>query len=315
MAWAVRFRVDPRLYFYMTREYQQANWDRIGRSITGNDSYLSFSPIIPNKILNSSCNVLLIIDMTLNQYLKYEHFGTVPKRVAEEIFQSEKLSYARADRIFAATDVTREQLVTLYNIPRNKIEVIGRGVNLPLELPSRSESQESNDAPLRIGFVGHDYKRKGLPILIEAIEASPQLDGKIVLNAIGPTESDIKAQPWMRLHGYISKEDALERYVEILSASDIGYLFSQSESIPGSVLEFLCLGVPCLISDIPEMQSIRDLPGIVSVPLSAGLHGIKQAILDLTVSREKIVELKKLAAENTFREWHRQAEQVASWCR
>ena len=263
----------------------------------------------------SSCSVLLYLDMTLHQYLKYEHFGAVPKRVSDEIFQTEKQSYARADRIFAATAVTREQLTTLYGVPQEKIEVIGRGVNLPLGLYSISESQKSSESLLRIGFVGHDFKRKGLPTLIEVVNTTPELADKIVLNAIGPTENDIKAQPWMKLHGYVNKKDALERYIEILANSDIGYLFSESEGIPGSVLEFLCLGIPCLISDIPEMKSIQDLPGIVSVPLSAGLDGVRCTILQLTNSNKRISELKKLAAKNIFREWHQQAEQVASWCR
>ena len=171
-----------------------------------------------------------MVDMTLHQYLQYEHFGTVPKRVSDEIFQTEKLSYARADRIFAATDVTREQLVTLYDVPRAKIEVIGRGVNLPLHLCSRSDGGESNNILLRIGFVGHDFKRKGLPTLIEAVRTTPELADKIVLNAIGPTDSDIKAQPWMQLHGYISKQDALERYVGILANSDIGTCFLNAKA-------------------------------------------------------------------------------------
>ncbi len=315
LMWAIRFAIDPRPYFFMTSEYQQSNLRALGRKISEDDTYISFSPILPKDVMNSDCNVLLMVDMTLDQYLKYDHFHSVPKRVIKAIKRSEQLSYVRANRIFAATEVTLNQLTSLYDVSPDVVEVVGRGVNLPLVLPSRPGRKNSSAELLNIGFVGHDFKRKGLLTLIKAIESVPELINKVIVHAVGPTDNDLSARPWLRLYGYISKKDALGRYIEILENSDLGYLFSQSEGIPGSVLEFLALGVPCLISDIHEMESIRDLPGVVPIALSAGVHGISQTISDFLKYPDTLIDLRKKAAQNNFQGWDQQAKNVASWCK
>ncbi len=33
LRWALRLRADPRLYFFITAEYQNANWDRLSDQV------------------------------------------------------------------------------------------------------------------------------------------------------------------------------------------------------------------------------------------------------------------------------------------
>ena len=73
---------------------------------------------------------------------------------------------------------------------------------------------------------------------------------------IGPGRGDLPDRSYMSLHGYINKDQDLDKLVAILDRCDLGYLFSRSEGVPGSVLEFLSRGVPCLISDIPPMRGV-----------------------------------------------------------
>ena len=313
LKWGMRFSVDPRPYFYMTHEYHECNWVSLRKIVNREDSYISFSQIIPNSIRKSECNVLLMTDMTLSQYLQYEHFGDIPKRISAELLSCEQMSYDRASRIFAATEVTADQLMRIYHVPASKIEVIGRGVNLPIDLSVEKTRTRPDERPMQIVFVGHDYRRKGLPTLLEAIESTVELQTRVVVNAIGPRREEFAPRDWLKVHGYIDKKVDLKKYTDIISSSDLGYLFSQSEGIPGSILEFMHLGIPCLMSDIPEMASIRHSPGVVSVPLDSGHTGVRDRLLEYVTNPMRLEELKRQASKNTFREWHMQAEMVARW--
>lgn len=313
LRWGMNFATDPRPYFYMTNEYHQFNWHSTGRTIDRDDTYLSFSQIVPRTIRESDSKVLLMTDMTLSQYLKYEHFGDVPNRIAAELLHHERLSYERADRIFSATEVTADQLERIYHVPPSKIEVIGRGVNLPIDLTVDRPSREACDGRMRIAFVGHDYRRKGLPVLLDAIDMDGELQASVTVDVIGPKPEEFKPRDWLRVHGYIDKDGDLVRYIETLSGSDLGYLFSESEGIPGSVLEFMHLGVPCLISDIPEMASLRQVPGITVLPITSSAADLRDRLLDYVRDPSRLEDLRRQASQNAFKEWHVQAGKVSKW--
>lgn len=317
IAWASRMRADPRPYFYMTRQYHDRNFASIGEEPRDGDVYLSFAPVLPSRDRLKGARSSLIVDMTLRQYLGYEHFGRFPDRIGHALYAQERESYERCERIFAITPSVREQLVSLYAVPSDKIEVIGRGVNLPgiesLGLGTGSHGAEREPGRLRIGFVGHDFKRKGLPMLIEAIDRNGW-GGAVTVEAIGPKPGDLPARPYLNLHGYIDKDTDIDRYSRMLASCDVGYLVSQSEGVPGSILEFLSLGVPCLISDIPEMETLRALPGVSCLPLSEGTAAVGGALRELLSSPDRLRSMRACAATNAFDGWARQAEAVARWC-
>ena len=317
IAWACRMRADPRPYFYMTRQYHDRNFASIGEGPRDGDVYVSFAPVLPSRDRLKGARSLLIVDMALQQYLGYEHFGRFPDRIRQELYAQERESYERCERIFAITPSVRDQLVDLHAVPGDKIEVIGRGVNFPsiasLGLEAGPHGGAREPGRLRIGFVGHDFKRKGLPVLIEAIDRHGW--GEVVtVDAIGPKPGDLPARPYLNLHGYIDKDTELDRYSRLLASCDVGYLVSQSEGVPGSILEFLSLGVPCLISDIPEMETLRELPGVSCLPLGEGAAAVGGALRELLSSPDRLRSMRASAATNDFDGWARQAEAVARWC-
>ncbi len=317
IAWAARMRADPRPYYYMTRQYHDRNLRSIGEELRDDDVYLSFAPVLPSRDRLKGARSVLIVDMTLQQYLGYEHFGRFPDRIRQDIIAQERESYGRCERIFAITPSVRDQLVTLYAVPDDKIEVIGRGINFPgiesLDLGAGPHGEAREPGRLRIGFVGHDFKRKGLPMLIEAIDRNGW-GGVVTVEAVGPGPGDLPARPYLNLHGYIDKDTDMHRYSRLLASCDVGYLVSQSEGVPGSILEFLSLGVPCLISDIPEMETLQALPGVSCLPLSEGASAVGGALRNLLSSPDRLRAMRARAATNAFDGWARQAEAVARWC-
>ena len=135
------------------------------------------------------------------------------------------------------------------------------------------------------------------------------------MEVIGPGRGDLPDRSYMSLHGYINKDQDLDKLVAILDRCDLGYLFSRSEGVPGSVLEFLSRGVPCLISDIPPMRSLTHLPGVVSLPLAQGAAIIGDTLRELLALPDRLRSLKAAAAASNLAGWQEQAQCIGRWCR
>ena len=87
------------------------------------------------------------------------------------------------------------------------------------------------------------------------------------------------------------------------------------EGVPGSVLEFLSRGVPCLISDIPPMRSLTHLPGVVSLPLAQGAAIIGDTLRGLLALPDRLRSLKAAACASKLAGWQEQAQCIGCWCR
>jgi len=298
--WGLRMRTDPRPYFFMTQQFQNANWLASRFDRDRNAVLISFPQIAISPDVGRFAKTYLYIDMTHRQYLSYGQFAGMPRRIQDEIFAQERASYASADRIFAATSEVRRQLIEHYSIADGRIEVIGRGLNMPLLRPERRREVKSDDR-LRVGFMGLDFERKGLRDLIAAIDADTWLQQRVALEVIGPGQGDLPDRAYMSLHGYINKDQDLDRLIAIMDRCDLGFLFSRSEGVPGSVLEFLSRGVPCLISDIPPMQSLTRLPGVVSLPLAQGAAIIGDTLRELLALPDHLRSLKAAHVPRTLR--------------
>ncbi|WP_018262404.1 glycosyltransferase family 4 protein [Methylobacterium sp. WSM2598] len=316
LVFGARMGVDPRKYFFMAREFQEANFLAANDRPNQGDVLVSFPPITPrrDKYLRAFSHVSLLIDMTLTQYFEYSQFKDAPDRVKSRIIGQETRSYQECDSIFVFNDWVADQLVERYRVDAGKIHVIGRGLNMPRRLaeerrPSRAPIPGS---PLRVGFVGADAERKGLFDLIEAIDGDPLLSERVHVHAIGPDAATLPARPFLTAHGYIDKAGEIDRIVAIMSDCALGYLFSRAEGIPGSVLEFLSLGVPCLVSDIPAMDSVRALPGVAEIPLAGGAAAVRAALRGLVSEPERLAALRADAAAVDLDGWIPQAQAVAN---
>lgn len=311
--WGLRMLTDPRPHFFMTRQFQNANWRASQLEEEPDDILISFSPISISPDVRRFARLYLYVDMTLGQYLSYGQFDTMPSRVRKEIIAQERSSYVLADRIFACTSEVKLQLTEDYAVPAEKIEIIGRGVNMPNVRVERREVVRS-DGKLRVCFMGLDFERKGLRDLIAAIDADTMLQQKVALDVIGPEQASLPRRDYMRVHGYIDKDRDLGGLISILDRCDVGYLFSRSEGIPGSVLDFLSRGRPCLISDIPQMRDLTQLPGVVNLPLAQGAAIVGDTLRELVTSPERLRWLKEEAGASVIAGWKHQAQCIGCWC-
>ncbi|MBU6179925.1 MAG: glycosyltransferase family 4 protein [Verrucomicrobia bacterium] len=195
----------------------------------------------------------------------------LPADVVKEALVLERENYASSKRIILmarwAATVMREEC----GVPDEKIQVILPGANLNLpddwEFPVPT-GRAGRERPFTLGFVGKDWRRKGLPLLI-AVNGDLQRRGwRTRVLVIGDAPADLRSAPGVEFAGFIDKRTSNREFLERLSTCDIGCLFSEREALGISTLEFLRAGIPVAGFDhegtadtIPPDAGFRLQPG------------------------------------------------------
>jgi glycosyltransferase involved in cell wall biosynthesis len=131
-----------------------------------------------------------------------------------------------------------------YSLEPGKCTVILPGANYPVYpglCPWASEGRAGRDRPFVMGFIGKDWRRKGLPFLDRVAALLRSRGWKVKVRAIGfppregPTGLDIECL------GFIDKR---LHFGPFLHSCDVGCLFSSAEAAGSAVLEFLGVGIP-----------------------------------------------------------------------
>ena len=198
--------------------------------------------------------IIVYTDMTCLYYpLLNPPLLNPPRCVRERMIRDEKNGYAQADLIAVFHEDVRAQMIGCYDVPPEKVRVIGRGVNLEREILDRRVIQRRSDLDHKFHMmvVGRPAKLKGVYRLIEAIDSlSPDEQSRLVLTVAGPKKNELPARPYLRPMGFIRAHQR-EKLADEMAASDLGVLLSEVESLPGSICEFLALKVPVWVSTTP----------------------------------------------------------------
>jgi glycosyltransferase involved in cell wall biosynthesis len=142
-----------------------------------------------------------------------------------------------------AADIIKNEL----GIDPKKLSIILPGANI--ELPKNwsfkvMEGRPGKDRLFTLGFIGKDWRRKGLPLLIKVREELVKRGWRVRILAAGVAPNDLTNREGIDFVGFIDKEKDSSRFLDFLSACDFGCLFSTREAFGISVLEFLRAGVP-----------------------------------------------------------------------
>ena len=112
---------------------------------------------------------------------------------------------------------------------------------------------------LRLGFIGKDWRRKGLPFLLQVAEELARRRIGVRVVALGSLARDLPAHPLLEPAGFIDKGRDAQRFVQLVRSCHFGCLFSSAEAYGIANLECLRLGVPVLarrVGGIPD--TVRD---------------------------------------------------------
>ncbi|WP_170284184.1 glycosyltransferase family 4 protein [Roseospira marina] len=212
------------------------------------------------------------LDATLRQYWGAV-VGTKGADHLRRLLESERLSFKEAAGFFVYHEGVAAALRDDYGVPRDKIAVIGRGVTIrpdhiaAVRQEGHQEPRPASDQTLTLMTVGKDAARKGVFKVIEAIDRLPEAERRRIRYVVaGPDRSALPARAFVEPLGFVTGEGRRALLTRMRRA-DLGVLLSEWEGLPGSVYEFLTLGTPCWMSDLPHTEALRAHPGVVSEPL------------------------------------------------
>lgn len=249
----------PGGYMY-TRDHLRALW---GNAAIPPDTteYVSHFQLLPAPEVARG-RVTFYIDATMNQYFD-EYERGLGRRIKAEALEREGEAYHGARFVVCMSRWCAEDVQVTYGVPPEKVRVILPGANVDEGAIPAPVEWDGNLVPLRLGFIGIDWERKGGPILLEVASKLERMGHPVEVVVIGPPPSALPAHPALRAVGFIDKRSELERFVALVRSFHFGCLLSRAEALGISTMECLRLGVPVVGTAVG---------GIVdTVPPDAGL--------------------------------------------
>jgi glycosyltransferase involved in cell wall biosynthesis len=171
----------------------------------------------------------------------------LPAQVQVTAQAIERENYAASERIVTMARWAADSVIRDCGMPPARVATILPGANLDLPadyaFPS-SPGRAGRDRPLVLGFVGKDWKRKGLPFLLEVRAKLERMGMPALVRCAGHCPAELRQIQGLEYAGFIDKATEPKRFVEFLAGCDVGCLFSKREPLGISTLEFLRAGVP-----------------------------------------------------------------------
>jgi glycosyltransferase involved in cell wall biosynthesis len=202
------------------------------------------------------------IDATMSQY--FEEYGRqLGRRIKGEALAREKEAYQAARFVVCMSRWCADDVEASYGISPEKVRVILPGANIDEASVPAPTAWDGSLVPLRLGFIGIDWERKGGPVLLDVATRLQTMGHPVEVVVIGHDASKLPSHPALRAMGFIDKARELPRFVELVRSFHFGCLLSRAEALGISTLECLRLGVPVIGTSVG---------GIVdTVPKDAGL--------------------------------------------
>ncbi|QPN68604.1 glycosyltransferase family 4 protein [Synechococcus sp. CBW1006] len=213
---------------------------------------LSHFPLLPAADWPAAWRVDFYIDATTRQVFNdYGSGERLAPAYRQQVLERERQAYGQAGAVICMAQWAADSVIRDYGIDPAKVHVVPGGANLDetqvAGLPTANPPPPpSRDKPLRLGFLGKEWQRKGGPFLLELADALQQRGIPTVIRAIGPDPASLPSHPSLQPLGFIHKQTDTARFVAELQSWYFGTLFSEAEAFGISNRECLRLGVPVL---------------------------------------------------------------------
>lgn len=171
----------------------------------------------------------------------------VPERVREQARGLERENFAASAGLVTMARWTAREAIQNCGVPADKVTTILPGANLDLPADysfDPAPGSPGSERPLVLGFVGKDWKRKGLPFLLDVRAGLERMGLRAVVRCAGFCPPELQRRPGLEYTGFIDKARDPARFLAFLAGCDLGCLFSVHEPLGISTLEFLRAGVP-----------------------------------------------------------------------
>jgi glycosyltransferase involved in cell wall biosynthesis len=239
-----------------------------------------------------------------------------------------KFSCRAAKKIIAVSENTKKDLMELYEVPENKIEVIYEGFSVCHSGPPAGgpeSSRENKDSALDSRFRGNDKyllfigrleERKNIIGIVKAFEMLKEkynIPHKLILagkpgygyEKINYTLQTTNHKEDIILPGFVSEKEKWE----LLKNADVFLFPSFYEGFGLPILEAQSVGVPVVTSDNSSLEEVAENSGILINPHN--LHEITEAAYKLISDDEFREHMIIKGHENVKRfSWEKCAEKV-----
>jgi glycosyltransferase involved in cell wall biosynthesis len=241
---------------------------------------------------------------------EFAHYRNALKLASLPAVALEKASLSRASAILAVSGQSRSDLLGMYRLAPERVDVIGNGVDC--ERFSGQRETASPSAWKRLLVVSRLEPRKNVKEAIEAVSELPRGTCHLEIAGDGSEKAalvqlakTLGADEVVHFLGRVS-ESALP---EVYSESAIFLTTSNSEGFGLSLLEAMSSGCACVASDIPTHRALIEHG--VSGMIYGSRSELVSSLKDLLSSPEKVERLgeaaRRVARAHT---WERVAERV-----
>lgn len=292
--------------------FLEALWGREQRRLSGSVIVNCFQLYPPSVVHDRSIEKWFFIDQTLTQLFQNYggHVSSVAQRAAIE---QERAGYHTARGVIVNSRYAARSVIEEYGVPAPLVHVVLQGANIDESAYRKWDLAEGNcerhrapERPLRLVFVGRDWRRKGLDRLIRALAAMQKMGSKVSLRVIGcepqDVPSELRAVPRIEWLGKIDKHRETPRFIRAITECDLGCLLSRAEAGGISIREFHALGLPVLgpnAGGAPEQliaqASIAVHPGMPSSDVAELLFDLERNPGRLETLRQQAWKSRHLA--------------------
>jgi glycosyltransferase involved in cell wall biosynthesis len=183
-------------------------------------------------------------------------------------------TFNRARRLIIWNEWGKDSLVKGYGIDANKVVVIPPGVDLDKWKPMRGAGPQR---PIRLLFVGGDFRRKGGDTLLQAFRSS--LTQECELDIVTREQVDTQGLTGVRVHHGLGSN--APQLMELYARADIFAFPTQADVLPIVIMEAFASGLPVITTDVGAVrEQIEDGVTGFLVP-HRDANAIAEAILRL----------------------------------
>jgi glycosyltransferase involved in cell wall biosynthesis len=270
--------------------------------------YVSHFQLLPPNDLGDK-SVTYYIDATMNQYFS-EYDRKLGRRIKSEALARETEAYHAARFVVCMSRWCAEDVKTTYTVDPAKVRVILPGANIDESAIPRPDVWDGSLSPLRLGFIGIDWERKGGPILLEAASHLTRMGHPVEVVVIGPARTDLPDHPALRSAGFVDKREHLELFVSLVRSFHFGCLLSRAEALGISTMECLRLGVPVIGTAVGGIVDTVSADAGLLLPAENTCEHLVEALLGILETPERYAELRSGAARvSSSQSWTRTVDE------
>jgi glycosyltransferase involved in cell wall biosynthesis len=217
---------------------------------------ISHFPLFP-PLESTRKPVAYYLDATMAQI--FEEYGRIAgirvgKRIVAEAMARERSQLTASERIVCMSRWAARSVAERYQVNPRKIHVVPGGANICYEPSSLADvGCPKAVRPLRIGFIGKDWRRKNLQLVLRVAEILHGRNIPVEVIAAGFPLNESPRHPLLRSVGFIDKAREPERFAAVVRSFHFSCLFSTAEAFGIANRESLRLGVPVLTWDVGGM--------------------------------------------------------------